>query len=57
MREETRQLQRFYETFTAYIRLDGYGKKAVNSVIRSELQRCKEQRTGPEYSERERSRK
>ena len=53
MREETRQLQRFYGTMAAYLSLDSYGKKAVDSLIKSELQRCKEQRTGPEYSERE----
>lgn len=57
MREETRQLQRFYETMAAYLRLDAYGKKAVDSLIRLELQRCDEQQTGPDYSERECSQK
>lgn len=57
MRGETIQLQRFYETMKAYLRLDAHGKKAVDSLIRLELQRCKEQQTGPEYSERECSQK
>jgi transcriptional regulator with XRE-family HTH domain len=33
----------FYETVMAYLQLDGHGKYAVESVIRAEMQRCKEQ--------------
>jgi transcriptional regulator with XRE-family HTH domain len=33
------------ETTLSYLRLDSYGKEAVESVIRSEMKRCKEQET------------
>lgn len=33
----------FYETIMAYLRLDEYGKDAVEAVIRSEAARCREQ--------------
>jgi len=33
------------ETMLSYLRLDAYGKEAVESVIRSEMKRCKEQET------------
>jgi len=33
----------FYETIMAYLRLDAYGKDAVENVIRSETVRCQEQ--------------
>ena len=33
------------ETMLSYLRLDSYGKEAVESVIRSEMKRCKEQET------------
>jgi transcriptional regulator with XRE-family HTH domain len=33
------------ETMLSYLRLDAYGKEAVESVIRAEMKRCKEQET------------
>ena len=33
------------ETMLSYLRLDAYGKEAVESIIRSEMKRCKEQET------------
>lgn len=35
----------FNETVTAYLRLDEYGKAAVESLIRAEMVRCNEQET------------
>ncbi len=35
----------FQETITAYLRLDEYGKDAVESLIRAEMARCREQDT------------
>ena len=35
----------FNETVTAYLRLDEYGKAAVESLIRAEMVRCREQDT------------
>jgi len=35
----------FYETIMAYLRLDEYGKNAVEALIANELQRCREQET------------
>ena len=35
----------FNETVTAYLRLDEYGKAAVESLIRAEMIRCREQGT------------
>ena len=35
----------FNETVTAYLRLDEYGKAAVESLIRAEMIRCREQDT------------
>ena len=35
----------FNETVTAYLRLDEYGKAAVESLIRAEMVRCHEQDT------------
>jgi transcriptional regulator with XRE-family HTH domain len=35
----------FHETVTAYLRLDEYGKGAVESLIRAEMARCREQET------------
>lgn len=32
----------FYETIMAYLRLDEYGKHAVESVIKAEVARCRE---------------
>ena len=32
----------FYETIMAYLRLDEYGKYAVESVIKAEVARCRE---------------
>lgn len=32
----------FYETVMAYLRLDEYGKHAVESVIKAEAARCRE---------------
>ena len=32
----------FYETIMAYLRLDEYGKHAVESVIKAEAARCRE---------------
>lgn len=33
----------FQETVTAYLRLDAYGKDAVEGLIRAEMARCREQ--------------
>ena len=35
----------FYETIMAYLRLDEYGKNAVEALINNELQRCRDQET------------
>ena len=35
----------FYETIMAYLRLDEYGKNAVEALIANELQRCRDQET------------
>lgn len=35
--------EHFHEMTLAYLRLDGYGKNAVEGVIRAEIQRCREQ--------------
>ena len=35
--------EHFHEMALAYLRLDEYGKNAVESIIRSEVLRCKEQ--------------
>ena len=35
----------FHETIMAYLRLDEYGKKAVEALINNELQRCRDQET------------
>ncbi len=35
----------FYETIMAYLRLDEYGKHAVESVIKAEVERCCENNT------------
>lgn len=35
----------FQETVTAFLQLDAYGKDAVESLIRAELIRCREQNT------------
>ena len=35
----------FYETIMAYLRLDEYGKNAVEALISNELQRCRDQET------------
>ena len=35
----------FYETNMAYLRLDEYGKNAVEALIANELQRCRDQET------------
>ncbi len=32
----------FYETIMAYLRLDEYGKHAVESVVKAEAARCRE---------------
>lgn len=32
----------FYETIMAYLRLDEYGKNAVEALIANEMQRCRE---------------
>ncbi len=37
--------ENFQETMTAYLRLDAYGKDAVEGLIRAELTRCREQET------------
>ena len=35
----------FHETIMAYLRLDEYGKNAVEALINNELQRCRDQET------------
>ena len=35
----------FHETIMAYLRLDEYGKNAVEALIANELQRCRDQET------------
>ena len=35
----------FYETIMAYLRLDEYGKNAVEALIANEMQRCRDQET------------
>ena len=35
----------FYETIMAYLRLDEYGKNAVEALIANEQQRCRDQET------------
>ena len=35
----------FHETIMAYLRLDDYGKNAVEALIANELQRCRDQET------------
>lgn len=35
----------FHETMMAYLRLDAYGKAAVEALIANEMQRCREQET------------
>ena len=35
--------EQFHEAMMAYLRLDAYGKLAVESLIRAETQRCKDQ--------------
>lgn len=35
----------FYETIMAYLRIDEYGKHAVESVIKAEVERCSENNT------------
>ena len=35
--------EQFHEAMMAYLRLDAYGKLAVESLIRAESQRCKDQ--------------
>ena len=35
----------FHETLMAYLRLDEYGKNAVEALINNELQRCRDQET------------
>ena len=35
----------FYETIMAYLRLDEYGKNAVEALIANDLQRCRDQET------------
>ena len=48
MEEDMEQLgiweaeESFYETIMAYLRLDEYGKHAVESVIKAEAERCRE---------------
>ena len=49
--EEIAQLGRwaaadwFHETIMAYLRLDEYGKNAVEALINNEMQRCRDQET------------
>ncbi len=35
----------FHETIMAFLRLDEYGKNAVEALIANELQRCREQQS------------